>query len=146
MWKTELFEIKLFWYLNFVLTLNWIVWNDANYTRMLRAILSKSWKHTKQQLYGHLPLITKTIQVRRIKHAEHSGSSWDELISDILQWTPWYGGKKAGRPARTYIQQLCSDTGCNLEDLLEAMDDREECQERVREIRADGAIWWWWYV
>ena len=36
---------------------------DGNYTRMLRAILNKSWrKHpTKQQLYGHLPPITKTI-------------------------------------------------------------------------------------
>ena len=36
---------------------------ESNYTRMLRAVLNK--KHpTKQQLYGHLPLITKTIQVR----------------------------------------------------------------------------------
>ncbi len=29
---------------------------DGNYTRMLRAILNKSWRQypTKQQLYGHL--------------------------------------------------------------------------------------------
>ena len=34
---------------------------DGNYTRMLRAILNKSWMQhpTKQQLYGHLPPITK---------------------------------------------------------------------------------------
>ena len=31
---------------------------------------------------------------------------------------------KAGRPARTYIQQLCDDTGCSPEDLPEAMNDR----------------------
>ena len=39
---------------------------DGNYTRMLRAILNKSWwQHaTRHQLYGHLPPITKTIQVR----------------------------------------------------------------------------------
>ena len=44
---------------------------DGNYTRMLRAILNKSWKQhpTKQQLYGHLPPITKTIKVRRTRHA-----------------------------------------------------------------------------
>ena len=38
---------------------------DGNYTRMLRAILNKSWrKHpTRHQLYGHLPPITKTIQM-----------------------------------------------------------------------------------
>ena len=36
---------------------------DGNYTRILRAILNKSWRQhpTRQQLYGHLPPITKTI-------------------------------------------------------------------------------------
>ena len=44
---------------------------DSNYTWILRAILNKSWRQhpTKQQLYGHLLSITKTIQVRRTKHA-----------------------------------------------------------------------------
>ena len=46
---------------------------DSNYTRMLWAILNKSWwqQPTRQQLYGHLPPITKTIQVRRTRHAGH---------------------------------------------------------------------------
>ena len=34
------------------------------------------------------------------------------------------------RTARTYIQQLCEDTGCSPEDLLEVMNDREEWRER----------------
>ena len=93
---------------------------DGNYTRMLRAVL-KSWRQhpTRHQLYGHLPPITKTIQVRRTRHAGHCWRSKDELISDVLLWTPTYGRAKAGRPARTYIQQLCEDTGCNPEDLPE---------------------------
>ena len=39
---------------------------DGNYTRTLHAILNKSWQQhpTRHQLYGHLPPITKTIQVR----------------------------------------------------------------------------------
>ena len=39
---------------------------DGNYIRMLQAILNKSWRQhpTRHQLYGHLPPITKTIQVR----------------------------------------------------------------------------------
>ena len=100
---------------------------DCNYTRMLRAILNKSWRQNpaKQQLYGHLPRITKTIQVRRIRHAGHCCRSKDELISDVLLWTPLHGLAKAGRPPRTYIQQLCDDTGCSPEYLPEAMDDRE---------------------
>ena len=89
------------------------------------------------QLYGHLPPITKTIKDRRIRHAEHCWRSRDKLISDVLLWTPSYGRAKAGRPARTYIQQLCEDTRCSPEDLPEAMNDREECRERVRDIRAD---------
>ena len=86
---------------------------DGNYTRMLRAILNKSWRQhsTKHQLYGHLPPITKTIQARRTRHAGHCWRSRDKLISDVLIWTPTYGRAKAGRPARTYIQQLCEDTG-----------------------------------
>ena len=87
---------------------------DGNYTRMLRAILNKSWRQhpTRHQLYSHLPPITKTIQVGRTRHAGHCWRSSDELISDVLVWTPTYGWAKAGRPARTYIQQLCEDTEC----------------------------------
>ena len=116
---------------------------------MLRAILNKSWRQhpTKHQLYGHLPPITKTIPVRRTRHAGHCRRSRDELISDVLLWTPTYGRAKVGRPARTYIQQLCEDTGCSPEDLSEAMNDREKRRERVRDIRASGTTWWgWWYI
>ena len=120
---------------------------DGNYTRMLRAILNKSWQQhpTRHQLYGHLPPITKSIQVRRTRHAGHCWRSRDELIRDVLLWIPTHGRAKAGRPARTYIQQLCEDTGCCPEDLPRAMNDREEWRERVRDIRAASTIWWWWW-
>ena len=122
---------------------------DGNYPRILRAILNKSWRQhpTKHQLYGHLPPITKTIQVRRTKHAGHCWRSRDDFISDALLWTPTYGRVKAGRPALTYIQQLCEDTGCSPEDLPEAMNDREKWLERIRDIRATGTTRrWWWYL
>ena len=108
---------------------------DGNYTRMLRAVLNKSWRQHP----------TRTIQVRRTRHAGHCWRSKDELISDVLLWTPTYDRAKAGRPARTYIQQLCEDTGCNPEGLSETMNDRLKWRERVRDIRAGGTTWWWWY-
>ena len=118
---------------------------DGNYTRMLRAILNKSWRqHPRHQLYGHLPPITKTIQVRQTTHAGRCWRSRDELISDVRLWTPTHGRAKAGRPARTYIQQLREGTGCCPEDLPEAMKDREKWRERVRDIRATSMTWWWW--
>ena len=120
---------------------------DGNYTRMLRAILNKSWRQhpTRHQLYGHLPPTTKTIQVRRTIHAEYCWRSRDEFISDVLLWTPSYGRAKAGRPARTYIQQLCEDMGCRPEDLPEAINIRKKLRERVRDpinqpLRS-GRIW-----
>ena len=114
---------------------------------MLRAILNGSWRQhsTKHQLYGHLPPITKTIQVRRTRHAGHCWRSRDELNSDVLLWIPTYGRTKAGRPARTYIQQLCEDMGCSTEDLPEAMNDREKWREGVRDICAGSTTWWWWW-
>ena len=60
-------------------------WNNSTlsndylncYTRMLRAILNKSWRQhpTKHELYGHLPPITKTIQVRRTRNAGTAGEA-----------------------------------------------------------------------
>ena len=115
---------------------------------MLKAILNKSWRQhpTRHQLYGHLPPIAKTIQTRRTRHVGHCWRSRDELISDVLLWTPAYGQAKEGWPARTYIQQLCEDTGCNPGDLPEAMNDREKWRERVRDIRASDTTWWWLYI
>ena len=119
---------------------------DGNYTRTLWAILNKSWRQhpTRHRLFGHQPPITKIIQVRGNRHVGHCRRSRDELISDVLLWTPTYGRAKAGRPARTYIQQLCEDTRCSPEDLPEAMNDREKWRERVRDIHASGTTWWWW--
>ena len=46
----------------------------------------ESWRQhpTRHQLYGHLPPITKAIQVRRTWHAGHCWRSRNELISDVL--------------------------------------------------------------
>ena len=114
---------------------------DGNYTRMSRAILNKYWQQhpTKHQLYGHPPPITKTIQVRRTRHAGHCWRSMDALKGYVLLWIPTYGRARAGRPARTYIQQLCEDTGCSPENLPEAMNDRE----RVKDVRNSGTTRWW---
>ena len=153
-WKSDLTDkIKRIFFLAAVVSIllygctTWILTKrmekelDSNYTRMLPAILNKSWRQhpTKQQLYGQLPPITKTIQVRLIRYEGHCWRSRDELISDILLWISSHGLVKAGRTARTYIQQLCADTRCNLEDLPETMDDREGWRERVGEIHAGEA-------
>ena len=78
-WKSDLID-KIKWYLFqsvlmsvllYVCT-TWTVTKcmerklDRNYTRMLCAVLNKSWKQypTKQQLFSNLHPISQTIQVR----------------------------------------------------------------------------------
>ena len=106
---------------------------DYNCIRMLQALINNSLKqhHTKQQPYSHLPPISKTIQIKRTRHAGHCCRSKDELISNIPPWTPSHGWASVGWPARIYLQLLCADIGCSLEDLPKARDDRDEYWGRV---------------
>ena len=121
---------------------------DRNYTRILQAVLNKSWKQypTKQQVYGHLPPISKTIYVRQTKHTGHCWRSKDKLIRDILLWIPTHWWATVGWPARNYLHQLCADTGWSLEDVSEAKNNRDRWRERVKKIHAGSATWWWWYI
>ena len=59
---------------------------DINYTRMLQAIMNKSRRQhrTKQQLYRHLPPITKTLQVKRTRQAGHCWRSRGEHIKTYI--------------------------------------------------------------
>ena len=87
------------------------------------------------QLYGHIPSILDTIQVRRVSQVEHLSRSKDELISDVLLLTPTHEPISVGRSAIAYIHQLCADTGHHLEDLTKVTIewDRERERERARE-------------
>ena len=44
-----------------------------------------------------------------------------ELISDVLQWTPSHRYASVGRTTRTSLHQVCTDSGCSVEDQSEAM-------------------------
>ena len=106
---------------------------DGNYTRMLRALLNKS---CRQHPTRHHCTATCLLSRKLFKLDE---PDMQDTAGDVLLWTPTHGHAKAGRPARTYIQQLCEDTGCCPEDLPRAMNDREEWRERVKDIRATSA-------
>ena len=108
---------------------------EENYTRILRAILTKILEATptKQQLYSHLPRISKIIQVRRTRRAGHFCGSKVELIRNILLWTPTYRRASFGWPVRTYLHQLCADR-CGLKYLRGAMDDWNRWKESTKSM------------
>ena len=123
---------------------------DGNYTRMLRAILNKSWRQhpTRHQLYGHLPPIMKTIQVRRTRHAGHYWRSKDEFISDVLLWTPTSWMCKS----RTIQHELTYSNYVRTWDVTLKTCRRRwmigRNGERRSGISAQAARhdeWWWWF-
>ena len=119
---------------------------DGNYTRMLQAILNKSWRQhpIKQQLYSHLPPIMKTIKIRWTRHVGHYWRSRNELISDVFLWTPSCGlAWQDDQLQPTYnssmpIQDVALKT-CRKQWTI------GRGGERVRNICADSTTWWWWW-
>ena len=104
--------------------------------------ISWKWHPTKQHLYGHLSLISQTIQVKWTRHAKYCWWSKNKLKRDILLWAPTYGCTSVGCPG-----QFCADTRCSLEDLSEAIDDTDGWWERVMESQTVSMTgWWWWYT
>ena len=78
-----------------------------------------------------------------IRYVGHCWKSKDELTNYVFLWAPSHRRASVGQPKRTYLHQLCTDTGCCLGDLPRAMDDgdereRERESERVREIRTSS--------
>ena len=68
----------------------------------------------------------------------HCWRSKNELASDLLLWYPNHGKKSRGRPINTYFDQLSSDTGCEREELSNAMQDRNCWREQVMKCRASS--------
>ena len=86
---------------------------------------------------GHQLPISKTIQIWWPRHAGQCRRCKDESVNNILLWTSTYEYASVGRPAVTYLYQLCANTGCNLEDLPKAMDDRDGLRQRQRQTEKE---------
>ena len=66
-----------------------------------------------------------------------------KMVNYILVCTPSCRCACVGWPKRTDQQPHFVDTGCSLEGLVGAMNDRDGWWERVKEIRASSMTWWW---
>ena len=113
--------------------------------RIIKRKIMNIWKINElQQLHGHLPPISKTIQMKRTRIAEHCWRSKDKLISDVLLRGPSHEHPSVGRPGRTYLQHTSVRTQriCRKRCTRETDGERE----RVREIRAGSMTWLWWYI
>ena len=113
---------------------------DGAYTRMLRAALNVSYREhlTNRELYNNIPRITSSIREQRMRFAGHCWRSNNELVSDVLLRTPKYGQRSRGRPAKTFVYQMVEDTECEVEELINLMENKDEWKKRVFECRASS--------
>ena len=113
---------------------------DGAYTRMLRAALNISWEEhkTNKELYGNIPPISQTIKIQRMRFAGHVWRNKNEFASNVLLWQPSHGKQDPGRPKRTFIYQLADDTGCNAQELSNAMNNKEDWRKCVLQCRASS--------
>ena len=113
---------------------------DGTYTKMLRAVLGITWemKVTNDELYGSLNKLSDVLRVRRLRFIGHMWRRKDELVCKLLMWEPKQGRRKRGRPAMTYIDQLMNDTGLEVQELQNLMDDRKIWRTIVDDVRASS--------
>ena len=71
-----------------------------NATCNLKQVLAAT-PHKTPAVTATCPLSRKLFKLDEPDMQEHCWRSRDELIRDVLLWTPIHGRAKAGRPART---------------------------------------------
>ena len=84
---------------------------DGEYTIMLQAVLSICWKQPpkKEAVCPFTTNLTKyPSKTNKICCAQLKK---DELISDVFLWTSTHWHIRVSWPTKTYIHQLCVDTG-----------------------------------
>ena len=90
---------------------------------------------TKHQLYGNLPLITKTI--RKLVEPDTQGTAGEARTNSSVMYS--YGPPDMAKQKQDdQLEHTCEDTGCSPEDLPEAMNDREKWPENFRDNRDSG--------
>ena len=105
---------------------------ERNYTRMLRAVLKKFRKQhpTKQQLYGHLPPITQTIQVSQTRDIWHYWRSKNRLISNIFWWNSYTWTCQCWL-TNNYLYQLCAGKKTSQEQWMIGMDSERKSENSM---------------
>ena len=73
-----------------------------------------------------------------MRFAGHCWRSKNELVSDVLLWTPKHGQRSRGSPAKTFVYKMVEYTKFEVEELINLMENRNEWKKRVLECRASS--------
>ena len=107
---------------------------NGSYTRMLRKALNVHWSShmTNEELYGDLPRVSDKIASRRLQLAGHCFRHPELSTQPLVLWIPTHGGRRRGRPKKTYVDVLMRDSGAATpRELATTMEDRGVWRSRV---------------
>ena len=82
-------------------------------------------EHSANFLYILKRTSHKTAVVQLLTSYLKNHPNKERLITNILLRIPSHGHTSIDQPAKAYINQLCMDTGCSLEDLPNAIANRD---------------------
>ena len=129
----------------------WMHHMDANEAagEETRRKLHKNVESSIKQVLATTPHETPTIRTLAPHHENHT-SQTNQTRGTLLEKQgrahkrctpvdPHIWMCKSRTTSTNLHTATCEDTGCNPEDLPEAMNDREKWRERVRDIRTGGA-------
>ena len=110
---------------------------NGTYTRMLMRARNLSWKllPTSQRIYGTLPTISEVVRERRLRFAGHCYRAKDQAITNLVLWQLPTPHRKGARPL-SYTTTIIRDTGIRLEDLRNAMEDKDTWRSMVKHVSA----------
>lgn len=102
---------------------------DGHYTNLLKRVQNLNWRNHPNlaEIYNGLPRISSVLTSRRMRFAGHCFRAKEEIISDLLLWSPT--GQVRSRKL-TFIETLKRETGLELNEIKTAMLDRGVWKER----------------
>lgn len=90
-------------------------------------------------------LSANLIRQQRLRFAGYCWCS-KEAARDILLWIPSHRKRTPSR-LKMYIDHLMEDTGCRLDEIPNAMNDRNGWKQHVIECWVCSTLWWrYWYI
>ena len=113
-------------------------WNKTREALLNEQGRTRKWRSSmdpRRPLTSHL----KNHSSKSNKHAKHCWRNKDELVNDVLLWTTYPWTRQCWLTSKN-LYQLDAGTGCRLEDMPRAMDDRggERDKEREREKKRES--------
>ena len=108
---------------------------NGTYTRMLMRAWNLSWNlhPTRQRIYGTLPTISEVVRERRLRFAGHCYRAKDQAITNLVLWQLPTPHRNGARPL-SYTTTIIRDTGIRLEDLRNAMEDKDMWRSMVKHV------------